>query len=170
MQQGPPRQFLLNTTGDHKFDNWGVPVHSFEELTDWAYRSNQFHLRWDVPPRSPLVVDAVAMLALDRGREAGEILIAIDEIQFYLKKTGPPIPTSFQDACLVGRHSNVYMIATSQRSALVHNDFLSQAQRWYIFKTVLRDDLDCVKHLIPGVIERAQRLEVGEYVTYPEQN
>lgn len=133
---------------------------------DYAYRTNSFHIRWAAPPRSRVVLDAVSWLAIERGRECGDILLAVDEIQYYLPKAWNAIPPSFQDACLTGRHSNVYLIATSQRPSLVHNDFLSQAHRWYVFRMVLKDDLDAVKHLVPDVQEVTQ-YPVGKYLTYP---
>lgn len=166
MSKGPPRQLLLDTTGDEKFKSWGVEVHSFEEMTDYAYRTDNFRIRWTRPPRSPLTIDAVSWLAMARGEEAGDTLIAVDEIQFYVSKQWNTIPQSFQDACLVGRHTNTLLIATSQRPALIHNDFLSQAQRYYVFKLVLADDIQSLKHIIPD-IAKVTRLEVGKYLTYP---
>lgn len=166
MAQGPPRQLLLDTMSDPKFANWGVEVHSYEEAVDYAYRSNVFHIRWSSPPRSRIVLDSLSWLAIQRGREAGDTLLAVDEIQFYLPKSWNSIPPSFQDACLTGRHSGVHLLATSQRPSLVHNDFLSQAHRWFIFRTVLKDDLDSVKHIIPDT-QRATTLEIGKCLQFP---
>jgi DNA helicase HerA-like ATPase len=167
MAKGPPRQILLNTTGDDKFSSWGVAVDSFSEMVDYAYRSDRFHIRWDLAPRSPLVLDSVAWLAMERGRERGSVLLAVDEIHYYLPKQWNAIPKSFQDACLIGRHANVQLIAASQRPALIHNDFLSQAQRWEVFRLVLRDDLDSIRHLLPEIREQAPTLPIGKHLTYP---
>lgn len=167
MAQGPPRQLLLNTTGDPKFSDWGVSVESFEEMADYAYRSDKFKIRWDRAPRTALTIDAVSWLALRRGQELGPILLAVDEIHYYVSKQWNTIPKSFQDACLIGRHAEVQLIAASQRPALIHNDMMSQASQWHVFRLVLRDDLDSIKHLLPEIRDQAPALPVGKHLTYP---
>ena len=158
-----PRVILLDTMGDDAaFGGWGAEVGSYSELADYAHRTDIFHLRWKTPQRAYLTIDAASHLAM----KLGDVTLAVDEVHFFLTKQWNAIPPSFNDACLVGRHRNASVIVTSQRPTLVHNNFLSQAHKWYVFRMVLKDDLDSLKHLIPNIYE-AQNLKLGKSLEYP---
>ncbi len=148
-------------TDQNNFAKWGSKVSSLTEAEQLT-RSKQFHVRW-AGSRSPVVFEGLCWLAMQRGN----VILAVDEIQFFVKKTANGIPKYFQECCLAGRHSGVRVFCTSQRPALTHNDFLSQVQRWFLFKMQFADDVDAIKRMIPGAERSLTFSKVGEHLTFP---
>jgi len=107
--------------------------------------------------------ESLCWLAIQRGN----VILAVDEIQFFVKKNAQSIPKYFQECCLAGRHQGVSVYCTSQRPALTHNDFLSQVQRWYLFKMQFADDVDAVKRMIPGAETSLSFSTPGQFLTFP---
>lgn len=157
-----PRVILADPmTDDKNFKSWGVPVKSLVEA-EQRTRTNNFHIRWS-GSRDPKTFEGLCWLAMKRG----EVIIAVDEIQFFVRKTPGGIPKYFQECCLAGRHRDVRVFATSQRPALTHNDFLSQVQRWYLFRMQFADDIDAVKRMIPDAEKSLTFTKPGEHMTFP---
>jgi hypothetical protein len=122
----------------------------------------KFKLRWS-GSRDPVLFEGFCWLAMQRG----DVVLAVDEIQFFVKKTASGIPKYFQECCLAGRHKGVRVFCTSQRPALTHNDFLSQVQRWYLFKMNFADDIDAIKRMIPDAESSLLFNKPGEHLTFP---
>lgn len=148
-------------TDDKNFRGWGVKVNTLIEA-EQRTRTNEFHVRWS-GSRDPNRFEGLCWLAMERGN----VVIAIDEIQFFVKKTPQAIPKYFQECCLAGRHRDVRVYCTSQRPALTHNDFLSQVQRWYLFRMQFADDVDAVKRMIPAAETSLTFTKPGEHLTFP---
>ena len=148
-------------TDEKNFNGWGVKVNSLVEA-EQRTRGAAFHIRWS-GSRNSKTFEGLCWLAMERGN----VIVAIDEIQFFVKKTPQGIPKYFQECCLAGRHRNVRVYATSQRPALTHNDFLSQVQRWYLFRMQFADDIDAVKRMIPDAESSLTFSKPGEHLTFP---
>ena len=154
------RLIIVDPTCDESLERLAVPAANMDEA-ERLTRSPQFHIRWS-GQRNPVTFDGLCWLALQRGN----CLLAVDEIHLYVKKTSLGIPKYFQECCLIGRHSGVAIIVTSQRPALTHNDYLSQVQKWFVFQIRYPEDSDALKKLIPNVAD-SHTFKVGEFLTFP---
>lgn len=162
--EGRDRVILMDPTRDKGFADWGVHVETFAELVDKATRAERFRVVWSAPPQTALSLDAASHLA----RQLEDCTLAIDELHLYCTKQ--LIPPTFAYLCLVGRHEGVSIVGTTQRPALVHNNFLSQAQRWVVFRLMMEDDLDAVRKIVPAAArEKLPGFKPGEHIELPEK-
>jgi len=154
------RVFLIDPTRDPKFNDWADVCTTLEEA---GRRSMEPTFRVRIVTESQKAFESICWLAYNHRQNC---VIAIDEVQEFVPKTHAGIPFWFRKCCLRGRHHKIAIIAASQRSANVHNDFLSQAatHRVYVFRTE-PEDLGWLKRY--KALHTAVGLKVGEFLTWP---
>jgi len=148
-------------TDNANFQSWGAPVDTLEQAVERT-RGRKFRVRWS-GSRSQTMFEGLCWLAIKRG----DVILAVDEVQFFVKKTPGGIPKYFQECCLAGRHNDVSVYCTSQRPALTHNDFLSQVQQWYVFRMQSPGDVDAIKRIVPNAESTLRFSQLGEHLTFP---
>jgi len=142
------------------FDSW-APV--CPTLTDAGTLAAARSFRVRLVTESKTAFDVLCWLAYEK---IGNCTLAIDEIHEYVPSHHAAIPYWFRKCVLRGRHKNISIIGSSQRTANVHNDFLfaAAAHRVYVFRTPV-EDLGGLKRY--KSLHAASLLPVGQYLTYP---
>lgn len=155
-----PRQLIIDYLFEHED---GLVVHTFEELcaallthqNDAEFRII-FHWDHDYPDQGLLFEETLKV-----ARAAGRLLIAVEEIQEFIRPGF--LPPAVRQLALLGRHDPSAFIFTSQRPAEVHKTLLSQAHVkiigtmaepndiFYLGKFVGRDHAEALADLPPRV-------------------
>lgn len=107
-------------------------------------------------------VYSTQMALKDRGHEAKNTLIVLEEVQFYSSSYHCE-PWLFE-VTLTGRHANLGMIVNTQRPASMHKSIISQSHNIFIGQLFEKSDIAYLQNTVGEIALKARSLQPGEFI------
>jgi DNA helicase HerA-like ATPase len=90
------------------------------------------------------------------------IVVLLEEVDLYAPTH--QISKPFQRLISLGRHRHIGIIAVTRRIAEVHKLLCSQARNWFIFRTILPNDIDYMRKFVGDVVKNAPNLKDYHFI------